>query len=390
MIDGDWVESKDQDPDGDVRLTQLADVGIAEFMDKSARFMNIATARRLNCTFLKANDVLVARMPDPIGRACIFPGSNQQCVTVVDVCIVRPDPAVADYRYLNWAINSEAFQRNLWAYIKGSTRQRISRKNLESVSVALPPLAEQMRIAAVLDQTNELRRQRRTATELLRQLPSSIFRDMFGDPSKQRTRWPQRRLGEIGELERGVSKHRPRNDPSLLNGPYPLVQTGDIANCDGYVRSYSGTYSETGLRQSRLWPRGTLCITIAANIGKTGILTFDACFPDSVVGFTPHGSVRTEYVQTWLSFVQRRLEADAPQFAQKNINLATLRELLISVPPLHLQDQFVERTNRVRGLQVACSGHLSKLHALFASLQDRAFRGQLTSKAAEGELAEVG
>lgn len=95
-----------------------------------------------------------------------------------------------------------------------------------------------------------------------------MFVEMFGDPVTNPMDWPIRYLGNLGELDRGVSKHRPRNEPSLLNGPYPLIQTGDVANCDGYIRKYTSTYSEEGLRQSRLWPQGTLCITIAANIGK--------------------------------------------------------------------------------------------------------------------------
>src|SRR3954471_20871970 len=89
FVDGDWVESKDQDPNGDVRLIQLADVGDGTFRDRSNRFLTSNKARHLNCTSLVAGDVLVARMPDPLGRAAIFPGSNRPCVTVVDVCIVR-------------------------------------------------------------------------------------------------------------------------------------------------------------------------------------------------------------------------------------------------------------------------------------------------------------
>ena len=93
-------------------------------------------------------------------------------------------------------------------------------------------------------------------------------------------RWPQ-----LGELNRGKSKHRPRNALHLYGGPYPFVQTGDIKNATGVIREYKQTYSEEGLKQSRLWPKGTLCITIAANIADTALLGFDACFPDSIVGF---------------------------------------------------------------------------------------------------------
>ena len=122
----------------------------------------------------------------------------------------------------------------------------------------------------------------------------SAFLEMFGDPVTNPKGWPLIKFSEIGELDRGKSQHRPRNAPELLGGPYPLIQTGDVANSGGYIRSYKSTYSEIGLKQSRMWPKGTLCITIAANIAKTGILTFDACFPDSVVGFSPNKKTNTE------------------------------------------------------------------------------------------------
>src|SRR2546421_9201051 len=91
FIDGDWVESKDQDPDGEVRLIQLADIGDGVFRDRSSRFLTRDKAKELGCTFLKPGDILVARMPDPLGRACIFPGVAQPAVTAVDICILRPN-----------------------------------------------------------------------------------------------------------------------------------------------------------------------------------------------------------------------------------------------------------------------------------------------------------
>ena len=143
------------------------------------------------------------------------------------------------------------------------------------------------------------------------------------------------------------------------------------------IRYHTATYSETGLRQSRLWPAGTLCITIAANIGKTGILTFPACFPDSVVGFTAAQPPTVEYVRVWLSFLQKALEEAAPESAQKNINLAILRNLVVPVPPLPLQQTFATRIQAVEALKATHRTALAELDALFASLQHRAFAGAL-------------
>ena len=200
---------------------------------------------------------------------------------------------------------------------------------------------------------------------------------MFGDPVSNPKHWPIIKFLQVGQLDRGVSKYRPRNAPELLNGPYPLVQTGDVANSDGYIRGYKSTYSEIGLKQSRMWPIGTLCITIAANIAKTGILTFDACFPDSVVGFTPNQLSEAEYVRTWLSFLQKMLEETAPESAQKNINLEILRNLDIPLPPLPLQQAFARRIEAIETLKASHRASLAQLDPLFASLQHRAFRGEL-------------
>ena len=163
---------------------------------------------------------------------------------------------------------------------------------------------------------------------------------MFGDPVENPFDHPMKKLSELGELNRGVSKARPRNKPELLGGPYPLVQTGEVSSAGLYIDHYENTYSEEGLAQSRMWPKGSLCITIAANIAQTGILAFDACFPDSVCGFISNGSVTQIYMHYWFSFFQKVLEEQAPQVAQRNINLRILSDLDVMTPPMPLQQRF--------------------------------------------------
>ncbi|EDV1506431.1 restriction endonuclease subunit S [Salmonella enterica subsp. salamae] len=148
--------------------------------------------------------------------------------------------------------------------------------------------------------------------------------------------WEWCRLTDIGELARGKSKHRPRNDPALYaNGEYPLVQTGDVARSGGCICTFSAMYNEVGLHQSRLWSKGTLCITIAANIADSGILEFDACFPDSVVGFTPYDKeIPVIYFHYFMITIKSSLEKFAPSTAQKNINLDVLSQVFVPCPPL--------------------------------------------------------
>lgn len=229
----------------------------------------------------------------------------------------------ADYKYLFYCLQNAKIPNT------GYNRHF---KWLKEIEVPLPTLDEQRHIAAVLDKISGLIAKRREQLAKLDELVKARFVEMFGDPSAN-SQWPTQKLSKLGELNRGVSKHRPRNDPALLGGPYPLIQTGDVSNSGLYILDYSSTYSELGLAQSRLWKEGTLCITIAANIAQTSILAFDACFPDSVVGFLPGEKTNAVFVHYWFSFFQKILEEQAPQVAQKNINLKILSDLDVIVPP---------------------------------------------------------
>lgn len=288
---------------------------------------------------------------------------------------IRPKDGKLDIKYLSYFISSKKY--HLTSLGTGSTFLAIRRNDLDSLPIPLPPLEEQRRIAAILDKADAIRRKRAETLRLADDFLKAAFFDMFGDPVANPKDWKTDHFGNVGELDRGRSRHRPRNAPELLGGPYPLIQTGDVANSDGYIRSYTQTYSELGLAQSKMWPVGTLCITIAANIAKTAILTIEACFPDSVVGFRPNGKVRTEYIQYWMSFLQKILEENAPESAQKNINLEILRALEVPIPPSSLQDTFVRlvQTTEVNKDKMRASAQDS--NDLFGSLVHRAFRGEL-------------
>ena len=184
FTDGDWVESKDQDPNGEVRLIQLADVADSRFVDKSSRFLTREKADELNCTFLKKGDLMVARMPNPLGRCCIFPldGENR-FVTVVDVCAIRLGSAEVDPRYFMRALNSPIVRARIAALQSGSTRKRISRKNLATVSIPIPPLNEQnrivQRIEALFDEIDRGVESLRDAKRAIRLYRQSLLKSAF-------------------------------------------------------------------------------------------------------------------------------------------------------------------------------------------------------------------
>ena len=164
------------------------------------------------------------------------------------------------------------------------------------------------------------------------------FEDNFADlPSG----WIWGKLSDLGELARGKSKHRPRNDKKLFGGKYPFIQTGEVRAANRIIKKYEQTYSEFGLEQSKLWQKGTLCITIAANIAETAFLGFDACFPDSIVGFSASKVVLPEYIELFIKSARTKIESYAPATAQKNINLNTLENLIVPYCSLTEQTQIV-------------------------------------------------
>ncbi len=166
--------------------------------------------------------------------------------------------------------------------------------------------------------------------------------------------WMWIKLGCVGAFERGRSKHRPRNDQRLFsNGSYPFVQTGDVskAKLTNYeINSCSSYYNDFGLQQSRLWEKGTLCITIAANIAETGFLGMEACIPDSVVAFISIDESLSKFVKVFIDIAKQHLEHFAPSTAQKNINLGIINDLAFPLPPLAEQHRIVAKIDQLMTL----------------------------------------
>lgn len=206
--------------------------------------------------------------------------------------------------------------------------------------------------------------------------------------------WAWSNLQNLGELSRGKSKHRPRNAPELFGGDYPFIQTGDVARSCGFITSHKQTYSEIGLAQSRLFPANTLCITIAANIADTGILTYPACFPDSVVGFIPEeGMFEVLFAMYFIQVMQNDIETFAPATAQKNINLEILQSISVPVPPLIEQQEIVKRVkelfkkaDRIEERYKKAKTYTDKLTQ---SILNKAFKGELVPQDPNDEPAEV-
>lgn len=212
--------------------------------------------------------------------------------------------------------------------------------------------------------------------------PSDIEAEESGELAAVPSVWVYVKLAVLGELARGKSKHRPRNDPRLLGGEYPFIQTGEVKAANRIISSYTNTYSEFGLAQSHLWPAGTLCITIAANIAETAFLGFDACFPDSIVGFTAiERVILPKYVELFIESAKQSISAYAPATAQKNINLTTLENLWIPYCHPDEQRQIVEMldqaTSTIDATETEIATNLQKIATLRQAILKRAFSGRL-------------
>jgi type I restriction enzyme S subunit len=191
--------------------------------------------------------------------------------------------------------------------------------------------------------------------------------------------WAWARFPELGKFGRGKSKHRPRNDSVLfVDGTHLLVQTGDVARSQGVIRTYTNKYNDTGLSQSLKWPTGTLCITIAANIADSGILSFDACFPDSVVGFIPASMFENaRYFEYFVRTAKADLLEFAPATAQKNINLEILNSVMIPLPPLAEQQRIVAKVDQLMALCDQLEAQLATTEADSCRLLEAVLRDAL-------------
>ena len=218
-------------------------------------------------------------------------------------------------------------------YVTGGTQLKLNQAKLNLIPVPVPPLEVQREIVRILDNFTELEAELEARGEQF-----IHFRDSLLKPP---TNCEWLTLREIAEdFGRGKSKHRPRNDPRLYGGRYPFIQTGDVRNAGHLIAQYSQTYSELGLAQSKLWPKGTICITIAANIAETGILDFEACFPDSVIGLVVDPArASAGYLEYLLQSLRSSLVAEGKGSAQANINLATFEEMRFPFPDLEEQER---------------------------------------------------
>lgn len=291
-----------------------------------------------------------------------------------------------DIRYLFYFLLGVDFKK----YISGSTIPHIYYRHYKDEDFLLIPIKEQQKIVKVLDATLSKIDQAIALVnqniEKLEQLNASVLDEVFINLKKEK----QELLVQIAEVKRGKSKHRPRNDKSLYGGKYPLIQTGDVRRTGKYVTEFSKTYNEVGLAQSKLWKKGTICLTIAANIGEVAILGIDACFPDSVLGIYSKEQ-NNDYIYYFLKSIQQKLDNKSSAAAQKNLSVSKLSDVLIPVPTIDKQKQIVKyldhTTKKNNQLTQHYTNKLQSLQDLKKSVLDSAFKGKLKREVVMVEAA---
>lgn len=387
-----------------VRMLRVTDVRNGEINESDIYRISAPLDAEYRRTKLRGGEVLVS-IQGTVGRVAIVPthlaGSNISR-TLAMIRLRDPDLAL----WVQRALESPKLQQAMRNAVTGTTRDSLNLRDLRQIQVPIAPLSQRVHILDTLAEADRLRTAATThltvahnsvqrfrqlvlteacsggLTEDWRAANQSLPAITAIDARRRRERvrlgakyrapvlrkvdslpelpggWAWIALPELGEMGRGKSKHRPRNDPKLYGGPYPFIQTGDIARSSGRILTHSQTYNELGLSQSRLWPANTVCITIAANIADGALLTYPACFPDSVVGVVCDETVALpEYLELFLRTVRHDLAAVAPATSQANINLAILDEVPVAVPPLAEQAEIVRRASQL-------FSHAEKVQAL--------------------------
>ena len=269
-------------------------------------------------------------------------------------------------------------------HFNGAGIQHFTGEALAQFEIPVPPLAEQQRIVGVLDEAFAGLATAQANAEKNLQNARALFESHLQSVFTQRGKgWVEKTLEEVSTtFGRGKSKHRPRNAAHLYGGKYPFIQTGDIRNADHIITEYSQTYSDAGLAQSKLWPKGTICITIAANIAETAILGFDSCFPDSVIGVVANPKeTDVGFIEYLLQSFKARIQALGQGAAQANINMGTFENERFPFPPVAEQKQIVAKLDALATETQRLARHYQQKQAALAALKKSllhdAFRGAL-------------
>jgi type I restriction enzyme S subunit len=370
-----------------VSFAPMEDLGIDSKFLRATQVRPLASVAG-SYTYFADGDVLLAKITPcfengKLGIAAAL--TNGIGFGSSEFIVFRPSASL-DKEFLYYFLARPEFRAEGAERMGGAVgQQRVPKEFVESYPIPVPPLPEQQRIVGILDEAFESIATAKANAETNLQNARALFESHLQSVFAQRGNgWVEKRLVDVSrEFGRGKSKHRPRNELKLYDGPYPFIQTGDISNADHWLTEHTQTYSEAGLAQSRLWPKGTICIAIVgATVGETAILDFEACFPDSVIGIVVNEqSADNEYVEFLLQAFKALLKEKGKGTARDNINLGTFENQTFPFPAMRRQKEIVATLNVLREetqrLAHLYERKLAALEALKKSLLHQAFTGEL-------------
>lgn len=275
------------------------------------------------------------------------------------------------------------YQDRIESLGSGTTFQSINKETLNRFTVRIPPIAQQRAITHVLQTSQRAKATRQRELALERERKTTLMHYLFTHGTRGEI--PKDclvlSLREVAKIERGKFSHRPRNAPEFYGGTTPFIQTGDVTASNGHITRHSQTLNEKGLSVSRVFPRGTIVITIAANIGFTAILDFDSAFPDSLIGITPNEDIDAEFLNYYLTTQQPEMDRKAPRGTQKNINIEFLNPWPVLVPPLDEQRAIAQLLSCCDKKIENLRQEIALLSELFDAMLDELMTGNLSCAA---------
>lgn len=377
------VDKHTFDEEMPIRLCNYRDVYQNTRITHAIDFMEAsALPREIERFQLLPGDVLATKdseAPDDIAISALVAEELPGVLCGYHLALIRPYPHKLCGAYLAWLHASKAFLAQYEAKAVGVTRFGLTRHAFKEALIPLPPLPEQERIAAYLDSScAELdaavaakHRQLETLDALTGAIihqavtqglnPNAVTKPSGLDwLSEVPAHWKVQQIKRTCNLVRGQFTHRPRNDPALYDGDYPFVQTGDITAAKKYIRTYSQTLNEHGLSVSKLFPRGTLVMSIAANIGDVAILDFEACFPDSMVGMIPGPKTHLDYLFYLMRAMKGIMLRSAVLSTQLNLNYVRIGTNFAAFPPKKEQEAIAEYLDAKEGELLAVKETLDR------------------------------
>lgn len=370
---------------GDRPYYSTGAVGVREFLSDSTPVTFDKRPSRANC-MPPTGAVGFAKMKGT-KKVLLITSDIEGSLFSTGFCFLLPGQEVVS-EFLAYFVESDMFCNAKDQAAGDGIMGGVKDRDAQQLRLPLPPVPDQERIVAILDEAFAAIATATTNVEKNLANTRGLFESYLQTLITQRGQgWTEMQLSDISEVfGRGKSRHRPRNEPTLYGGPYPFIQTGDISRADHWLNQYSQTYSEIGLAQSRLWPRGTVCIAlVGATVGETAILDFEACFPDSIIGIVVNKEMAgNEYVEYVLQAFKLHLKEKGKGTARDNINVGTFEGQRFPFPPLKQQKEIVATLNHLRentqNIATICQQKLTFLAELKQSILQKAFTGELTGE----------